>query len=218
MLNKPKTYCFVTNLSLSREPTVKNRLMPYITKAIEQGFKVILVTADSTPLDQFDINFFSHILQPTQSNRPRSFFKRAIFEWFETRKILKSLIDLDVDIVVLTIPSMFLLFNASILKRKKLYLDVRDLTWEYLKNSKPQQLVAKLLFKMIANSSFKFFSSIVVTNEAEVEYFKRKKINTLIYFNGISSKQFRDLSGIPKKQHKEFVKELKNNIWDKDIY
>ena len=201
----PNVYCFVTNLAFSEEPTVKNRLMPYITKAIEQGFKVILVTADSTPLDEFDSNFFSHILQPSQSNRPRSFFKRVIFEWFETRKILKSLIDLDVDIVVLTIPSMFLLFNASILKRKKLYLDVRDLTWEYLQNSKPKQLVAKLLFRMIANTSFKFFSSIVVTNEAEVEYFKRKKINALLYFNGISSEQFRDLSTIPKKQHKEFT-------------
>ena len=62
MLDKPKTYCFVTNLSLSKEPTVKNRLIPYITKAIEQGFKVILVSADSSPLDQFDINFFFIII------------------------------------------------------------------------------------------------------------------------------------------------------------
>ena len=118
MKDTPNVYCFATNLAFSEEPTVKNRLMPYITKAIEQRVKVILVTSDSTPLDEFDSNFFSHILQPSQSNRPRSFFKRAIFEWLETRKILKSLVNLDVDVVVLTIPSMFLLFNASILKAK----------------------------------------------------------------------------------------------------
>ena len=205
MEKNAKTYCFDTNLAFSEEPTVKNRLMPYISQTIEKGHNVILVTTDLKPLDDFDSSFFTHILQPCQSNRPRSFIKRAIFEWVEARKILKSLVDLDVDAIVLTIPSMFLLFNAFILKNQKLFLDVRDLTWEYLPSSKPLQLAAKIFFRVLANMSFKHFRSIVVTNEAEIEYFKRKNIDTLLYFNGITKQQFQDLIAIPVKKQGNFT-------------
>jgi glycosyltransferase involved in cell wall biosynthesis len=205
MKETAKTYCFVTNLAFSEEPTVKNRLMPYITQVIAQGHKVILVTTDLSVIDEFDSEPFSHILQPCQANRPRSFIKRAIYEWIEARKLLKSLVDLDVEAIVLTIPSMFLLFNASVLKRKNLYLDVRDLTWEYLPSTKPVQLIAKLVFRLLASLSFRFFSSVVVTNATEIEYFKGKNIDALLYFNGITKPQFEDLSQLPEKKSGPFT-------------
>jgi hypothetical protein len=169
-----KTYCFVTNLSIVDEPTVANRLFPYIMESIKNKNKVILVSSDENSIERFDSNLFTHILNPYQRNKYSSFLKRAMFEWFESRKVLKRVAKLDVDVVVITIPSMFLLFNASILKEKMLYLDVRDLTWEYLPN-KGIQLLAKLLFRVMFNMSYKLFNSIVVTNEAELEYFKLKK-------------------------------------------
>ena len=197
--NLIRTYCFVTNLSFSEESTVKNRLMPYIKQVIERGFNVILVTSDSKPVEGFDDRFFTHILNPSQTKRPCSYIKRALYEWNEAKKILKSLIELDVEAVIITIPSMFLLFRASQLKNKKLFLDVRDLTWEYLPSSKPIQFVAKVFFRVLANTSFRFFSSIAVTNESEIEYFKRKNMRALMYSNGVTSQQFSDLTAITRK-------------------
>ena len=199
-----KTYCFVTNLSIVDEPTVANRLFPYIMESINNKNKVILVSSDENSIERFDSNLFTHILNPYQRNKYSSFLKRAMFEWFESRKVLKRVAKLDVDVVVITIPSMFLLFNASILKEKMLYLDVRDLTWEYLPN-KGIQLLAKLLFRVMFNMSYKLFNSIVVTNEAELEYFKLKKIDVLLYYNGVDFKQFQELSTLPAKNNNNFV-------------
>ena len=199
-----KTYCFVTNLSIVDEPTVANRLFPYIKESIKNKNKVILVSSDENSIEIFDSNLFTHILNPHQRNKHSSFLKRAMFEWLESRKVLKKVLKLDVDVVVITIPSMFLLFNASILKEKMLYLDVRDLTWEYLPN-KGFQLLAKLLFRVIFNMSYKLFNSIVVTNEAELEYFKVRKIDVLLNYNGVDFKQFQELSTLPAKINNNFV-------------
>jgi len=89
--NNSRTYCFVTNLSFSGEPTVKNRLMPYIAQAIEQGFRVILVTSDSEIFADINSPSFTHILRPCKADRPDSFIKRTIFEWNEARNLLKNL-------------------------------------------------------------------------------------------------------------------------------
>jgi len=206
-----KTYCFVTNHSLEDVPTVANRLFPYIMEFIKNKNKVILISSDENSIKRFDNNLFTHILNPYQRNKPSSFMKRAMFEWFESRKVLKKVAKLDADIVVITIPSMFLLFNASILKEKMLYLDVRDLTWEYLSN-KGVQLLAKLLFRVMFNISIKLFNSIVVTNEAELEYFTVKKIDALLYYNGVDFKQFLELSTLPAKNNNNFVISYIGNV------
>jgi len=205
MQNNPKTYCFVTNLSFSKEPTVKNRLLPYITQAIENGFKVTLVTSDLEVFSEIDNSSFTHILHPSRIERPNSFFIRAIFEWNEARSIFKSLNELDIEVIILTIPSMFLLFSASLSKCKNMHLDVRDLTWEYLSSKKTTHNIAKFFFRMLANWSFKFFSSIVVTNKAEIDFFKKRNISALMYLNGVSLEQYKDLSTLPRKKSKEFT-------------
>jgi glycosyltransferase involved in cell wall biosynthesis len=82
---------------------------------------------------------------------------------------------------------------------------VRDLTWEYLPSSKPIQFVAKVFFRVLANTSFRFFSSIAVTNESEIEYFKQKNIKALLYSNGVTSQQFSDLAAITGKTSEEFT-------------
>lgn len=199
-----KKYCFVTNLSLADEPTVANRLFPYIAESIKNKNKVVLVSSDEKPIESFDSSLFKHVTTPKNSSKPSSFLKRAIFEWNESRYILKEVIKLDVDLVVLTIPSMFLLFNASIIKEKELCLDVRDLTWEYLSNN-GVQLLGKLLFRFMFNISYKLFNSIVVSNDTELVFFQQKKVRALLYSNGVDYDQFRDLSTLPKKNSNNFV-------------
>jgi len=203
--NDKKTFCFVTNLSLIKEPTVKNRLLPYIEQVIENGSKVILYSSDSETFDDFNSDSFTHIIHPAVEKKPSSFFRRTVFEWTMTRRLLKRVNKIDTDILVLTIPSMFLLFNSYILKNKNIFLDVRDLTWEYLSSRSPIEALAKLSFRILANRSFKFFNSIIVSNEKEADFFKKKSIYPLIYFNGVTYNQFKELSTLSKKNSSKFT-------------
>ena len=205
MQNDKKIFCFVTNLSFIKEPTVKNRLLPYIRQALKNKCSVILISSDSEVFVDIESNLFTHILHPLKKKQPSSFVNRTIFEWIETRNLLKKLKIIDTDFIVLTIPSMFLLFNAYLLKSKNIYLDVRDLTWEYLSNKSLLQGIAKAFFRILANRSFKFFNSIVVSNEEEVTFFKKKGITALLYLNGVTIEQFRDLSSLPKKNDSHFT-------------
>jgi len=203
--NSNKTFCFVTNLSFGKEPTVKNRLIPYITQIIECGSSVILVTSDSEVYKDIDSNLFTHILNPSKKNKPSSFFGRTIFEWIEARNILMRVKKIDAEIIILTIPSMFLLFNAYLLKSENMYLDVRDLTWEYLSNKNLIHRASKLFFRLLVNRSIKFFNSIIVSNDEEADFFKKRGAKTQLYPNGVTQIQFENLSSLLEKKNSNFT-------------
>jgi len=60
--------------------------------------------------------------------------------------------------------------------------------------------------------SYKLFNSIVVTNEAELEYFKLRKIEAKLYYNGVNLEQFIELSTLPEKHNDKFVISYIGNI------
>jgi glycosyltransferase involved in cell wall biosynthesis len=80
------------------------------------------------------------------------------------------------------------------------YLDIRDLTWEYLSDKSCIQRVAKFVFRFVAKKKIGVFSAISVTNPceykycAEVLYFPQQ--TTVLVPNGISQENFQKLSSI----------------------
>jgi glycosyltransferase involved in cell wall biosynthesis len=131
-----------------------------------------------------------------QANRG-NFFLRTVREAILARKVLKAA-PKDVDILFVTIPSMFLLFLFSSRLAKFSILDVRDLTWEYLSDKSFTNRLAKRVFSFVAKqkiSSFEFYS---VTNEAERNYLMNQldvdpKV-IMLCPNGISAQQFGQVS------------------------
>ncbi len=195
MKNK-KIVCFISNLSFKDEPTVENRLLPYITQTLKAGHKVVLISRDVKPIDTLNSPDFTHKYFPDNSTRPHGFIARALHENKNTRELLLLAKELPVDIYMLTIPSMFLLFNAKLLKGSRLFLDVRDLTWHYLSKSNVVHRVACIFFEFFASRTYKYFENIAVTNETERSYFSSKSISSLLNFNGISQSQFNQLCTI----------------------
>lgn len=198
-----KKIIFISNLDLQEEPTVENRLLPYIKQSLNAGFKVTLYSRDKVPLNTISDMKFTHKCYPFENIRPDNFVLRALYEYNDTKALLKKINKEDSDVFMLTIPSMFLLFNSRILKRKKLYLDVRDLTWHYLPDVTLAQKIIKNTFEWLASRCFNNFFSIAVTNPTESRYFKMKGINAKLVPNGISQLQFNELSIIKPKIKQE---------------
>ncbi|MEY8241708.1 MAG: glycosyltransferase [Cycloclasticus sp.] len=197
--------CFITNLSFELEPTIKNRLEPYIEESLGLGCEVALCSSDKESLQHNYNKSIQHIQFPAKPSRPTSFIKRAMFEWFEARRLLKSLNATEFNVYIISIPSMFLLFNLSILKNKTLTLDVRDLTWEYLPKSGLINILAGKVFSVLANRSFKYVDSVIVTNDTEVEYFKSRNYDASKFSNGVTLKQFEDLSKLPTPEQSKLT-------------
>ncbi|WP_374597296.1 glycosyltransferase [Sphingosinicella sp.] len=175
------------------EPVVRNRLTPLIDRAVARGFRVRLVSSGTTTLDD-DRPGFRHDRLGAVATPQRNFVRRAIDEWRAAKAILQSVRTTPEDIVLVTIPSMFLLFRVGLLSGGRKLLDVRDLTWEYLPDSQPLQRAAKLLFRHLAHGRFGSFDLISCTNERERAYLANKlriaPSEIVLVPNGIAQSQF----------------------------
>ncbi|MEJ6475596.1 glycosyltransferase [Pseudoalteromonas piscicida] len=189
--------CLVTNLAFVDEPTVENRLMPYIHCLVDKQVHLTLVSQDPTVPDVLPTEV-EHISTNLNSNRPSSFIRRAFFEWREARRILKEVSKKNYDKYIVTIPSMFLLFNIYLLKGKSVCLDVRDLTWEYLDDSSIFQKLSKLIFRALAHKNIGLTDYQIVTNDTEFAYMSKMEGIVLKYSNGVTQEQFIDLQRLTK--------------------
>lgn len=188
---KPKI-CLVTNLALNDEPTVENRLLPYIYCLEGKKAIVTLFSADT----ELKCSKVKHTSISSGRQRPMSFVKRAIYEWRESRRILKEASVEAFDLYIVTIPSMFLLFNLYLLRGKKVCLDVRDLTWEYLDDASLVQSLSKFLFRILADVNIKYSCYQIVTNDTEYEYMSKRRGQVLMCSNGVTEEQFRELKNL----------------------
>lgn len=181
------------------EPVLRNRITPFIDLALERGFLVTLVNPEGGEYHQSNHTGYTHkAVDAPQANRG-NFIVRTLREIFLARKILKSVPD-DIDVILVTIPSMFLLFLFKRSFERKSVLDVRDITWEYLSESSFLIRIAKNIFQSFARKKVLNFDFFSVTNNAEKKYLNERLGVSLDLIelcpNGISKEQFKEVSSI----------------------
>tara|TARA_B100001248_G_scaffold248940_1_gene221663 strand:- start:5897 stop:7036 length:1140 start_codon:yes stop_codon:yes gene_type:complete len=190
---------FITSYSLHMEPVIKNRLTPFIKMAIEHNFEVQVVSPDKKIFEIEGVSF-DHKLVFEQELKPRNFAKRMWFEIRQARKLINTAINFEADYRMITIPSMFLLFNMYLFKKKLVIVDLRDLTWEYVSSNNFIFALTKKLLKILASANLKKSLFINVTNMTEHEYLTKnlRLKNTLVTLvpNGVTQYQFNELSKV----------------------
>ncbi|MGB5886580.1 MAG: glycosyltransferase [Acinetobacter venetianus] len=188
-----KEICVISANQLEVEDPARNRVLSIVEEFLQQDYKVHLISMDT---DHYCLNLgdnFKHYKIPVIHTKIPSFFKRALLEIRIARNALFVANSIDVPVKLITIPSMFLLHLAFMLKIDKLaILDVRDLSWEYLSEKSIAYKVAKLLFRFAASVNFSKFGVVSVTNDKEYQYlsdanYKGKVIKVP---NGISNDKF----------------------------
>lgn len=200
-----KTITIVSSVSIA-EPVVYNRLNPFFTQLNANNFKVFFICPKNEKNIEKIPKYVDLIEVDIDSLKPKSFIKRAIYEFKDVRRLLKLAKEIQSEKYILTMPSMFLSFLAPIyLKKENVFLDVRDLTWEYLSNKNFIQILSKKIFSFWFKNSVSFFKSISVTNESEFEYIKKiYKKEIFLVTNGIGKTQYEKLIKVKQSLNKDF--------------
>jgi|APSaa5957512535_1039671.scaffolds.fasta_scaffold55689_2 glycosyltransferase involved in cell wall biosynthesis len=193
---------FITSYPLHNEPVIRNRLAPFIKVANQYNYEVQVISSDDQPFE-IEGDYFQHVTSADYVKKPRGFASRMWFEIKQARRLINCAKQYDADVRVITVPSMFLLFNVYLFRKRSFIIDLRDLTWEYIPETGFVSKLAKKIFRFLACKNIKKASFVNVTNDTEAEYLKNRfKVDKpiLLVPNGVSQQQFTQLSQISEKQ------------------
>lgn len=186
------------------EPVVRNRLTSYFNVLLDAGFIVCFVCPRNDDNESLLHTGIQLVEVELKADRPRRFVSRALREIRDALALFKRATEIQSDILLVTIPSMFLAFLAPYrLRRRRVILDVRDLTWEYLSEESQLQNVSKKALRLIFKHTLNFFSAVTVTNPTELKYVQRSwqgKIAPVLISNGITREQFDKLADLERSK------------------
>ncbi|WP_374572210.1 glycosyltransferase [Acinetobacter sp.] len=201
-MNINREICVITANQLENENPARNRILSLINGFLNKGYQVKLISMDSEAYSIVKHDNFEHYKIPFINTKIPSFLKRAFYEILIAKNAIYKANELNCDLNLITIPSMFLLHLSFLLKNgNKKILDVRDLSWEYLSDKSAIQRVAKQVFRISAYRNLKKFDFIDVTNDHELNYIKAAAPNTPVFkmTNGVSRSIYNQLSALPEK-------------------
>ena len=215
--SQQKTLAIVMSYPLRQELAAGNRMLSFFHVAQNKGYQVFVYSLYNSTKSSRS-NPINYEIKPLPISLP-GFFGRAVGEIIVACKLFKAVKKRKHDKVLISIPSMFLLFLMPTKLAKSTYLDIRDLTWEYLSGESYLLRVAKFVFRFIAKRKVNLFSAISVTNSCEYRYCTEvlnfTKQPPFLLPNGISKEQFQKLSKIPvstKKTNKKITISYIGNI------
>ena len=198
MSSYKKNLAIVMSYPLRQELAAGNRMLSFLNVAQANGYQVSVYSL-SNKNERSELNQFGYVIKSCPLIFP-GFFGRAIKETVNAFKLFHAVKKRKHNKVLISIPSMFLLFLMPRKLAKATYLDVRDLTWEYLSEQSYIQRVAKFVFRFLAKRKVNLFSAISVTNSCEYKYCSEvlnfTKQSPFLLPNGISLENFQKLSAI----------------------
>lgn len=138
--------------------------------------------------------------------RKSNLFLRAFFEWWYALKLVRLSNKNNADLLIVTIPFMFLLpVVARFSKTKNKIADLRDIVWHYLPSSGLFKKFIKARITSCMHRSLSKFDAVTVTNEAEKRWLlNQTKIpaeKLTVIPNGISLERYNKLSKIKYVAH-----------------
>lgn len=182
------------------EPVVKNRITPFLKGLLDIGHAVTLVCPRGQEIEGALEAGVDYCEVPVDFVKPKGFIRRAIKEVHDVLKIMECAKKIKADAWLITIPSMFLAFLAPYsLSNRKVFLDVRDLTWEYLSDEIFVQRFSKIFFRRLFKRSLNFFKLVSATNSTEISYIEniwQGERPPLLITNGIARDQYERLRGL----------------------
>lgn len=192
-----KLITIVTSYPFPGFAATSNRILSF-AKGLNQN-KSFNVKVVGPGADKF-INLETQIsdLEIIDINKPnysgRSLLLRAVNEIRSSYKLFLAMSKTKPDILIISIPSIFLLMLILFKKQNTLIVtDIRDLVWEYLlKKNYFYRLVGKILRK-ISLFLIKKSDLVTVTNNSEKEKLSKKGVEAEIIYNGLDSYKFKKL-------------------------
>ena len=150
-------------------PAIRNRLKPLINEGLSREFEVLLISPTSSKIGIEHKNL-KEINLKRKVDKNKGLYIRALNEISSSYIMMKKVYFEKYDFVIITIPSIFnLIFLRS--TNKKQFLDIRDVTWEYLNNDNLFEKFVKNYFRWLLKIKLKFADTIITTNNSDSKYF-----------------------------------------------
>lgn len=213
---KMSNICIISANSLENENASRNRVLSFVNSFIAAGHQVKLISMDNEAFNLLENENFTHFKIPFIDTKIPSFIKRAFLEMKIASLALNKANELNCDINLITIPSMFLLHLSFLLKTGKTkILDIRDLSWEYLDEKSLVNRTAKKIFTQSALLNLKRFDIVSVTNDHEFDYVSKNKSDSQSIIkvpNGVSLSIFEKLENIKCNTTNKFTITYVGNV------
>lgn len=214
MKNKIRRKIAIVSGYSNELPAISNRLKPLIKEALSREFEVLLISPTSSKIGIEHKNL-KEINLKRKVDKNKGLYIRALNEISSSYIMMKKVYFEKYDFVIITIPSIFnLIFLRS--TNKKQFLDIRDVTWEYLNNDNLFEKFVKNYFRWLLKIKLKFADTIITTNNSDSKYFVNRfnmpKNNLYLLTNGIEREKFKDISKIEKNKNNKIIVSYIGNI------
>jgi glycosyltransferase involved in cell wall biosynthesis len=189
-------FVIVTSYPVLDEPVIRNRMTAYVNIFSTAGWKVTIVSPDSHKIARDAVAVYLPGCQiksiPAEYYDRRKFMTRGFHELKQSWRLLKMAASLRPDVVLVSIPTIFLLLFALRQCARVYIADVRDLVWEYLPRSPWWNGVLRGMLKRGALLTLRRATVIAVSNHYQLDYIRRHvdSKRSLLVPNGIGRKQF----------------------------
>ena len=184
------------------ENVIRNRFHPFIKELAPYCSKITIVSPGSSHHKLKISNPKIKYITVKNEKKSSNFMWRFIQEIQISRKIWKAAKAENPDVLIASIPSMALLFQAQKLAKLQV-LDIRDLTWEYLTKTIFQRACKSIMIR-IAIKKLNRFNLFICTNQYEKKLlllkYKCAKNKLLCIENGVSQSMFKKLVKKPKQK------------------
>lgn len=198
------------------QPVIRNRLVPFMSVLKNKGVAVTFVCPAAVENHTYLPAGVELLEVPLSEERKNSFIFRTIQEVRNARVLLKAARKAAAEVYLLSIPSMFLAFLSPVYLRScTTFLDIRDLTWEYLSSENFIYRTSKNIFRLCFRWSLSSFRGVSVTNPTEMNHVRsmwKGEGSPLLVTNGISREQFDKLDGLEASQTERLTISYMGNV------
>ena len=144
---------------------------------------------------------FGVICKDVKGSNTRSLGRRALDELRGTYELYKAAKDISSDVVIVTVPSVFLGFFSLFLGRREVVIDVRDRVWSYLKGYGIGRKVAGSFLAFLLAKPFKKARLVIAINHKDGRALSREMgVSPVVVPNGISKERFTRLRELAAKR------------------
>ncbi len=170
--------------------------------AADGAFRVSLVCPgpDPTAAQEREAPIGCQIVVESEGSYARTnLFLRAVREVGHTLRLLRTARRLAPDIVIVTLPSIFLLWAVWFFPRGRVVVDLRDLVWDYLAAGRGVKRMVGRVLTALANWSLRRAMLVSVTNDAARRRLEAVGVESFVVRNGISASRFERMAALAEQ-------------------
>jgi hypothetical protein len=160
--------------------------------AADGAFRVSVVCpgAGTADRDVETVATYDVVVEGEQPYSRSNLLLRAYREVAHSLRLVRAASRIAPEVVVATLPSIFLLCVVWLFPRGRVVIDVRDLAWDYLAANRGFKGAVGRLLTRLATLSLRRATLVSVTNDAARARLGTSAVSSFVVRNGISSSRF----------------------------